>query len=142
MSLMCSCDNDEWEPGMVIWFDPSDYAPLTTKRDRKCCSCGSRIAVSDECSEVKRGKVPEHEIEVRIYGEDDETVPLASKWLCETCAGLAFALDDLGYCAQPWEDQRELVKEYAELHAPNAALTGSEAVRVEGTVRGGNPRKD
>lgn len=115
MVLMCSCDFDP-EPGMRLWEDPKDYTTLATKRSRKCCSCGCRINVGDTCAEVRKLKVPESEIECRIYGEEGE-VPLASEYMCERCAGLAFSLDDLGYCGQPWEDQRELVKEHARAHA-------------------------
>ena len=122
MGLMCSCD-DEWEPGMTIWFSPKDYTTLATKRSRTCCSCGDIIDVGATCAEVRRGKVPETEMEVRIHGEDDATVPLASRYLCERCADLAFSLDELGYCAQPWEDQRELVREYAELRDTRTAAT-------------------
>jgi hypothetical protein len=66
--------------------------------------------------EFPRFKVPDSDIEVRIYGEDGE-IPLASSYLCERCADLYLSLDDLGYCGQPWENQLELVSEYAELHA-------------------------
>ena len=114
MSLSCSCDNEDWEPGMELWFDPREYTVLATKRCRSCCSCSATIRVGATCAEVRRGKVPETEIEVRIYGDDDATVPLASRYLCESCADLAFSLEELGYCSQPFEDQRELVKEYVE----------------------------
>ena len=114
MGLTCSCDYYR-EPGMKVWFVPRDYTTLATKRGRKCCSCGERISVGDACSEVPRAKIPESDVGCRIYGEDGE-VPIASAYMCERCAGLAFSLDELGYCCQPWEDQRELVKEYAEMH--------------------------
>lgn len=120
--LMCSCDYDP-DPGAKLWYDPKDCAPLATKRARKCCSCDERINVGDTCAEVPRVKVPDTDVECRIYGEDGE-VPLAPAYMCERCADLAYSLDDLGYCSQPWEDQRELVKEYAEHHqkAPNKCL--------------------
>lgn len=126
MGLTCSCDYDP-EPGVKVWFAPKDYTALATKRGRKCCSCGERINVGDTCAEVPRAKIPETEVECRIYGEDGE-VPMASAYMCERCADLAFSLDELGYCGQPWEDQRELVKEYAEMHhqALNASLRGAE----------------
>lgn len=117
MGLMCSCDY-EAEPGMVCWYGPKDYAPLATKRSRKCCSCEARIAVGDLCCEVPRVKIPETEIECRIFGEEGE-IPVSPKYMCERCADLAHSLDELGYCPQPWEDQRELVREYAEDHTHN-----------------------
>lgn len=130
MGLTCSCGDGDWEPGMTIWYDAKDYTTLATKRPRKCCSCGEKIEVGAMCAEVPRFKVPESDVEVRIYGEDGE-VPRAPAHLCERCADIAFSLDDLGYCMQPWEDQRELVAEYAEMHqkVPNAELSGLEQGR-------------
>lgn len=115
MGLTCSCDYDP-EPGDTVWMDVNDYAPLSTKRSRKCCSCKERIAVGDTCCEVTRVKMPESDIECRIYGEDGE-IPRASAYMCERCADLFFSLSELGYCEQPWEDQRELVADYADMHA-------------------------
>lgn len=116
MSLSCECDFDGMEPGMKMWVEIDDYTTLKTKRARHCTSCKERIEVGSICAEAPRFKVPEHEIELNIYGEDGE-IPLASKYLCERCADLFFSLKELGFCEQPWEDQRELVKEYAEMHA-------------------------
>ena len=127
MGLTCSCGDGDFEPGMTIWYDAKDYTTLATKRARKCCSCGEKIDVGATCAEVPRFKVPESDVEVRIYGEDGE-VPRAPHYLCERCADIAFSLDDLGYCMQPWEDQRELLAEYAWEHqkAPNAIAQGRE----------------
>lgn len=125
MGLTCSCDNDYWEPGAKLWFGPKEYKPLATKRSRKCCSCGDRISIGDTCCEVPRVKVPDTEIECRIYGEDGE-IPLAPAHMCERCADLSFSLEELGYCAQPWEDQRDLVRDYADMHAPEVPNAGNE----------------
>ena len=111
MGLTCSCDFDP-EPGMICWEGPNNYTRLETKLPRKCCSCGEKIRLGEICCEVPRYKVPETEIECRIYGEDGE-VPRASKWMCERCADIAFSLDELGFCPSPWENQIELAKEYA-----------------------------
>lgn len=116
MGLTCSCDGD-WEPGMVIWNETDDYVPLPTKRSRDCCSCQEKLTPGDTCVRVYRFKVPDNDIEERIYGEESGP-PRASKWMCERCADLMFSLTELGYCAQPWEDQRELVADYADMHAP------------------------
>ena len=101
---------------MVIWNKTNDYVPLLTKHSRNCCSCQAKLYPGDTCVEITRFKVCEHEIEERIYGEESGP-PRASKWMCERCADLMFSLTDLGYCAAPWEDQRELVAEYADTHA-------------------------
>lgn len=115
MGLTCSCDYDP-EPGNKLFYGPEDYATLATKRSRKCKSCGERIPVGSLCAEVTRVKIPESDVEVRIYGEDGE-IPLPPCYLCERCADLCFSLEELGYCSKPWEDQRELVAEYADMHA-------------------------
>ena len=119
MGLSCSCPESDFDPGDWFYLKVSDYAPLKTKRGRRCCSCKEIIPVGALCSEIPRMKVPETEIEEKIYGEfeGDNGVPLAPKYLCERCADLLFSLTELGYCEQPWEDQRELVREYAEMHA-------------------------
>lgn len=111
MGLSCYCD-DYPEPGMVMWTGPEDYTTLNTKRAKQCCSCKERIEVGALCGVVSRFKVPDHDVEISIYGEDGE-IPRAPKYLCERCTDLFLSLDELGFCQQPWEDQRELVKEYA-----------------------------
>lgn len=115
MGLTCSCDYDP-EPGDKIWLEPKDYTPLATKQARKCCSCKAAIMPSELCAEVPRKKIPETDIEIRIYGEEGK--PLAPAWLCERCADLCFSFIELGYCAEPWADQRELLAEYVDMHAP------------------------
>lgn len=114
MGLTCDRDGDA-EPGMRLWYGPTDFTKLATKRNRKCCSCGEQINIGDACAEARRFKIPDSDVERRIYGDEGE-IPLASAFMCEECAGLFFSLEDLGFCVQPWEDQRELVKEYADLH--------------------------
>ena len=121
MSLSCSCDED-WEPGTVIWEETNQYVSLPTKYGRKCCSCGGKLTPGDTCVKIRRFKVWEHEIEARIYGEE-EGPPRAPKWMCERCADLMFSLTELGYCANPWEDQRELVAEYADMHSAPKLVT-------------------
>ena len=119
MGLMCSCGDWGFEPGMVIWENPNDYAPLATKRGRACCSCGEHIAVGDTCCEVTRWKVGECEYEWNRFG-DEYGPPRASKYLCERGSDLYWSLDELGFCGQPWENQIELAKEYAEVYAKSA----------------------
>lgn len=115
MGLSCSCDYEP-DPGATVYYGPEDYTTLTTKRGRRCLSCGDKIPVGSVCAEVPRVKIPSHDIEYRIYGDDGE-IPRAPAYLCERCADLCFSLEELGYCPQPWEDQRELVADYAEMHA-------------------------
>lgn len=113
MPLTCSCDY-EAEPGSVIWLDPDDYTTLQTKRRQRCCSCGDLIDIGAVVGVTRRFKVPETEIECRIYGEDGE-VPLADKFLCEECTDILFSLEELGYCVYAGENQKEVLKEYQDL---------------------------
>lgn len=116
MGLACSCPESDFNPGDEFWIETKDYAPLATKRGKRCCSCKELIPVGALCVEVPRMRVPKGDVEEKIYGdfEGDNGVPLASAYLCERCADICFSLAELGYCEQPWEDQRELLKEYIE----------------------------
>ena len=110
MSLSCFCEYDP-DPGSIVWEMYREYGPLK-RRATWCCSCKERIPVGSVVVEVLRFKIPDNDIEKKIYGEDGE-IPRASRYLCERCGDLAYSLEDLGFCQSPWEDQRELVKEYA-----------------------------
>lgn len=114
MSLSCSCD---WDPDPGEWWYeiPDDYSVLDTKRRQRCAAtgCGCLIDVGATVAKFRRRKVPETDVEVRIYGEDGE-IPLADWYLCEECADLWFSLYELGFeCVGP-NDVRNDAKEYAE----------------------------
>lgn len=109
MSLSCYCDGDgEW------WYiPPSDYSTLSTKRFRRCRSCGERIAPGELCTRHYCYRACGHEIEERIYGDDG--VPIADAYLCERCSDLYYSIDELGYCYTMGDDLRSLVQEYAKM---------------------------
>lgn len=113
MSLSCHCDYDgdsDW-----YWYHPQDYSILDTKRSRKCSSCGERIVLGATCSMFARSRCATEWEDARGFGaaDDPESIPMAPGFLCERCADLFFSLNDLGFeCVSPYEDQRELVKEY------------------------------
>lgn len=113
MSLMCDMDGD----GDYDWYyeTADDFAPLATKRSRKCCSCGGVIKVGELSLKHTCSRPPKYDIEERIYGDDSMAVPMASRYMCEACGDLSMNLRELGYCAPPGDDMRELVKEYAEM---------------------------
>lgn len=123
MGLSCSCYDGDYEPGDNLWLEAKDYAPLKTNRAKRCCSCKELILVGSLCAEVPRVKVPDvGSVAEKIYGEFDgeNGIPLASKFLCEPCADIFFSLAELGYCEQPFEDQRELLEEYVYEHGEGA----------------------
>jgi hypothetical protein len=111
---MCSCD--DFMDGDWWWEAPSEH-PLATKRHRKCCSCGGRIAVGDRAVEFPRYRLPRNDVEARIHYDQ---VPLASWWMCEACGDLFWSLSELGFCIVLPESMPDLVKEYAEAYGPQA----------------------
>jgi hypothetical protein len=110
---MCGCDSDWYpEPGDWFWNNaPTEYKFLPFKKRRKCCSCGELIEVNALAVEHTRVRVPDTDIELRIYGEEGE-IPIASDWMCEKCGDLYFSLAEIGYCISPRDSMRELVQEH------------------------------
>lgn len=86
----------------------------------RCCSCKELIDLDVVAIAFPRWRVPDGIYEESRFGEEGE-IPIATWYQCERCADLYFSLEELGYCGQPSADQRELVKEYAELQ--KAGLT-------------------
>lgn len=111
MSLSCSCpsadDLEQW------WFCPGDYSVLTARRSRRCQSCGELIRPGDLVAKFERERIAQWGVEERIWG--DAAIPMAPWYHCERCADLYFSLEELGFCVDPNDDMRELVKEYADL---------------------------
>lgn len=122
MPLTCDYNDDcDW------YFDlPTDFEPLATKRARRCASCRARIGVGDTALAFQRWRPPQAFVEEKIYGDGGE-VPLATKYLCEPCGGLFFALtEDRGYCVSPNEDMRELAREAGAIDRERAARTAKD----------------
>ena len=114
--LTCDCDifcEAEW-----YYEPPWDYEVIPRRdsnRRYKCGSCGNLIDHDSLSIRFVRYRAPKSDLESRIYGEDYDSVPLASIYWCERCADLYFSLTELGYCVGPDDHALELVKEYAEL---------------------------
>lgn len=111
MSLSCDYDYEP-EAGDWMWFWPETVSPLIRRRSIKCCSCGARIKPGDLAAEWRRMKIPSHEIEIAIYGEDGE-IALASWFMCQTCGNTALFLRGFKYYFQPTDSMAALVKEHA-----------------------------
>lgn len=94
MSIFCGNDGD-YDGDDWWWCPPNTEVPLATKRSRKCCSCGGRIAVGDTTRKVIRFRPPSSRVEERIHGDE---VPLSDWYLCEKCGDLALSLEELGFC--------------------------------------------
>ncbi len=95
MSLFCETDGDYGDADWW-WHQPQDEAPLTTKRSRKCCSCGQKVGVGDTARKIERYRPPTEFEEIRGIACDD--VQMADWYLCETCGDLADSLAELGFC--------------------------------------------
>jgi len=108
--LTCNMDAD----GDYDWYydQPDDFTALDTKRSRKCCSCGERIAVGEQVLRFFCHHPVRNDIEERIYGDE---VPMASRYMCEPCGDLALNLAELGYCTPPGDDMRKLVWQYSHM---------------------------
>lgn len=121
MPLECYCDFD-FDPGQLFHEIPSDYSTFNGGRSEICSSCKDLINVGETVAEFRRGRYPDTEEEVRIYGEGSP-IELASLFHCERCADLYFSLVDLGFdCVTPDEDMRDLVKEYTKRYGPGAKI--------------------
>lgn len=108
MPLTCYCDdNFDW-----YYSADEDFKPLQTKRRKRCASCKTLIDVGAETLAFQCWRTAQTDIEETIYGDE---VPLATKYHCEVCGGLFMALNERGYCLDPTEDMRALVKEHAEI---------------------------
>lgn len=120
MPLGCGCDWEP-EPGMVCWYGPDDYSTLDTKRSRVCENCGHKIEPGALVAKFRRYKVPEHDIEERIYGDGYESgVPRAPQFLCEKCADQWFSLDELGFhCVSP-QEVTDCIRDYPALYGPES----------------------
>ena len=113
MSL--SCDNDYCpEPGDTSWWIPKEWKHYNFKRAPKCCSCGEKIregGFGKDYLTFRRFKVPEYDVEIRIYGEDGE-IPRAPWHMCFECGWRYQALERAGYAITIHEDMRRLFIEH------------------------------
>jgi hypothetical protein len=104
VTLSCTCeDYGEW------YYENQEQLPLTTKRSRKCCSCGSKIAVGDLSTKFRRYRQPDSDFEERFHGDE---VPMTSWYMCEVCGDLFDSLKELGYCVHLTgdEDMKDLCR--------------------------------
>jgi hypothetical protein len=106
MSLYCPVDEGscDW-----YWILRDELAPLATKRSRKCCSCGERIAVGNPARTVKRHRPATDWEECRGFGDE---IALAPWYLCETCGDLADSVHELGFCFNLGENIKAQIAEY------------------------------
>lgn len=134
MALSCSCDFEP-EPGAKCWLAGEDFSkmPLLSRRKR-CCSCNHLLEPGSEVVKIARNKIPETDVEVKIYGEDGE-IPLATWYLCEKCGEIYLTLAEIGYeCIYP-PDTLDAQEEYWEITGfdPNKYKTAPAPVESPAT---------
>jgi hypothetical protein len=120
VSLSCSC---EWgdEESDWYWWPPKEYSEYKRKRGVKCCCDGCdtlirRSAVTGIVRRTRSGTMWEDDHGVGFV-DDPESVNLANAYMCEECTDMYFSLDDLGFeCVTPYENMRDLCKEYNEVY--------------------------
>lgn len=113
MPLSCTCPEGEDDADSWYW-PPEDYSEMPhRKRRARCQSCKAFINSGTMVAYFRRTRCPKTDIEERIFGWDSAAVSLAPIFLCEECADLFFSLTELGFCVSPYENQKELVNEYA-----------------------------
>lgn len=118
MTLTCDF---YYEPvaGDVVWNHASKFTQHQRKRAPKCCSCGGAVPAGVDCLEFPRHKIPDNEVEFRIYGEGDwdSGPPRASAFMCWECGWRYLGLAGHGYAINIYDDMRKLMIEHDELTA-------------------------
>jgi len=122
MPLTCGCGYD-WEPGQLICYGGEDFEPLLTSRRKRCRSCKELIEIRALCVKFEIYKIPEHEVEINIHGEDGE-IRMAPRYLCEKCGEIYLNLKAVGFrCVWVEENMAELLREYQEIYKPSKLST-------------------
>lgn len=115
--LTCACPDGfdaEW-----YYTPPEDYETVPhriSNRRFRCASCRSLIEHGSTVIRFERSRPARFPIEERIYGEDDDAVPMPALFWCERCADLYWSLTELGFCVGPEDNALKLAKEYAEMN--------------------------
>jgi hypothetical protein len=102
MSISCDCGGGDYD-----WYynAPTEYSKLHGDRRKRCYSCRELIDLGSDVGVFGSWKVPSHDIEVAIYGEDGE-IPRADFFMCETCTGLYWSITELGFCVSMEKGER------------------------------------
>lgn len=112
MSLSCTCNEWDGEPGSWFYYPPKDFSKLETKRRKRCKSCEMLIDIGADCLIFERERASEYEIEERLYGD---TVTISPYYMCGPCGEIYFNLTEAGFCMAPNESMAENLQEYHEL---------------------------
>lgn len=109
--LTCSCmtyADADW-----YWNVDRDYSTTPTNKNRqRCTSCKKLIDKGAVAVAVCRSRPAKDPIEERIYGSEPDSVPMFTHFMCEECGDIHYSLEDLGFCVNPYDNHRNLLKEY------------------------------
>lgn len=112
MPLACGCDDYADYEDAAWYYMGNKYTTLPGKRRKRCCSCKTPLSPGVDVLSHARARMPNDEIESRIYGEDEPQVPLAPYYQCARCAGIFLSLQELGFCMDPTDNMDSLLAEY------------------------------
>jgi hypothetical protein len=108
--LECKCVEWDGESGWG-YFTDNELRPLDDgKRKKRCKSCGELIAQGEDCLKIARERACRDDIEGEI--RDWAPVAIANWYLCKGCGEIFLNLENAGYCPDPCEDQRWLLKQH------------------------------
>jgi len=107
--LSCTCgDQYEW-----YYIPPDDFGQLSNRKRRpRCVSCNALIDMGADCLEFESYREPRSYYEECRFGSE---VPMASRYLCESCGEIFLNLSSLGYCIALGDCMKDLLKDYWEL---------------------------
>ena len=111
MGLTCECGDDyDW-----FYTTPTDYSELATSKRKRCVSCNDLIDIGAVSVQFHSWRKPNHDIEESIYGDE---VPMASKYMCESCGDMYFNLEALGFCVNLGDSMKDLMSDYIAVYEP------------------------
>lgn len=107
--LECTCGDIDIDDYAWIYYNPSDFSTLNSKRRKRCSSCKKLIDIGSIVLEFERYRRAKDEIEERCKGDE---VAIAPYYLCEKCGEIFFNLSDAGFCLDIENDMNEYMSEY------------------------------
>jgi len=115
MSLSCYVPEDYYGEGWY-YYPPDDFTILRTLRRKRCCSCKKLIDYGSECLKFIRTREPRTDLEIKIYGDGEDSITLAPWYMCSACGEQFLNLNEYGYCIDIAENMFDLLKEHREIN--------------------------
>jgi predicted RNA-binding Zn-ribbon protein involved in translation (DUF1610 family) len=109
--LSCSCEDWDFE----WWYErpPEDFEKFERcARRKRCISCGKLIDFESDCIKFDCYRSPYNWVEENIHGD---AVPIAPRFMCESCGEIFLNLSALGYCLTIGHHIKEDLEDYWDL---------------------------